>query len=59
VLQAQEIDVPAEDWKQIKSVIESVASQLDKAAVATAQAEAQDLLATISKNQMENLARQQ
>ncbi len=58
VLQAQETDVPAEDWKQIKSAIESVASKLDKAAVATAQAEAQDLLATISKNQMESFARQ-
>ena len=59
VLQAQESDFTAEDWKQIKPVIESVANKLDKAAIATAQAEAQDLLTTISKNQMENFARQQ
>ena len=59
VLQAQQSDIPAEDWKQVESVIRAVTKKLDKAAIATAQTEATDLLTTISNNQMHNFARQQ
>jgi len=59
VLKAQESDFAAEDWKQIKPVVELVEGKLDKTSMAAAQVEAHELLATISKNQMENFARQQ
>jgi TPR repeat protein len=57
ILQAQQGDFAAEDWKQIKPVIEAVANKLDKGAIAMAEAEAEGLLATISNNQMQNFAR--
>ena len=57
ILQAQRSDFTAEDWKQIQSVIEPLATKLDKTAITTAQIEASDLLATISNNQMQNFAR--
>ncbi len=56
VLQTQQTDIPAEDWKQVETVIEAVAKKLDKAAIATAETEAMDLLATISSNEMQNFA---
>jgi TPR repeat protein len=58
VLQAQKSDFSADDWQQVEPVIESVANKLDKADIATAQADAEDLLATISDNQMRAFARQ-
>lgn len=58
VLQVQKSDFAADDWKEIEPAIEAVASKLDRAAIAKAQSEAHDLLAAISRNQMDSFARQ-
>lgn len=57
VLQAQQGDIPPEDFKEVESVIDSVAKALDKGAIATAQAQATGLLTTIAGNQMQDFAR--